>query len=73
MAKRAHYPPRREAATLEDMNAAIKQGKSGKVRGATVRPVRIGSKRELRITDEKGKQIRVALSDEAIAQIKGTF
>lgn len=55
------------------MNAAIKNGKRGKVRPAKVTPVRRGHYRELWIVDAKGHETRLALTLEAVDLIKRSF
>ncbi len=52
------------------MNAAIKDGKNGRVRSAKVTPVKRGAIRELWIIDDKGRETRLALTAEIIDQIK---
>ncbi len=52
------------------MNAAIKNGKRGKVRAAKVTPVKRGAIRELWIVDDKGRETRLALTAEVVDQIK---
>lgn len=52
------------------MNAAIKNGKRGKVRAAQVTPVKRGAIRELWIVDDKGKETRIVLTPALVDQIK---